>query len=388
MLKNILISALFLILSPLSGWSQTAGDSLTEDSLERLRLSPDFVKVSVCIASRGEILYSNVGHAFIRMQCPTFDLDNSFSYEGEDVEDNLFRFLTGRLKMGMARWDTHTYIKEYERQGRGLKEYTLNLSPVAKMNLWRILDMRVDEGNNLKYDPVTRGCAHSVVEVIQESLGSDYMIIDHWPERFDMSLREMIHTSMTNDWSRFMVHLMGSTYPDSDLSNIEKIAAPSDLIDVLKIASVNGQHIITEEPTVLLQTKIEESKCWFTPMMMAIIFLVLTLLGMYWLPKPTALTVVTLQSIVGLFVTYLFLSGNLLGDGWSILLIPFNPLPILLWHWRRWWAGIYAILLILWVLTAWFYPHLLIDPAFPIITVGLVIVYFKQLQNLKFHSTT
>lgn len=382
MIKNILIITLLWVLCPFYVWSQTVGDSLTEDSLQRLRMTPNFIQVSVCIASRGDVLYSNTGHAFIRMQCPTFEMDNCFSYEGEDVEDNLYRFFTGNLKMGMARWKSDTYINEYKKQGRGLKEYYLNLSPETKMNLWRILDSRVEEGMNLPYDPVKRGCAHSVIEVIMESLGSDYLLIDRWPERFDMSLREMIATSMTNDWSRFVAHFMCSTYPDGNLYNLDKTAAPSDLIDVLRIATVNGQHILTEEPKVLLQTKIKDTTSPFTPVMMAIVILVLTLVGLYWLPTPTTLTVVTIQSLIGLFVTYLFLSGNLLGGIWTILLVPFNPLPILLWHWRKWWAGLYAIILFVWLLIVWFYPHQLTDPAFPIITIALVIVYIKQSMKM------
>lgn len=364
----------------MNGWSQTASDSISEDSLERLRMSPDFVRVSVCIASRGEVLYSNVGHAFIRMQCPTYDLDNCFSYEGEDVRYNVLRFLTGNLKMSMARWKTKTYIEEYASQGRGLTEYPLNLSPEAKMNLWRILDMRAEDGNNMPYDPVKRGCAHSVIEMISESLGSDYLQIDHWPERFDMSLREMLGTSMTNDWIRFTLQLIASTYPDQDLSNFDKIAAPADLIDVLKIAKVNGKPIITEEPTELLQTKIKESAYPFTPMMMAIAILLLTIIGMYWWPKPTAVTMVMLQSAVGLFMAYLFLSGNLVGGDWNIMLIPFNPLPILLWRWRRWWVGGYALVLTVWILVAALYPHQITDPAFLVITIALVIIYIKQIK--------
>ena len=73
------------------------------------RLAPDFVKVSLCIADptdyREDALGTS-GHAFLRLQCPTFGLDYCFSYEGENVNDNLFRYLSGQTKMGMFAFHT------------------------------------------------------------------------------------------------------------------------------------------------------------------------------------------------------------------------------------------------------------------------------------------
>ena len=55
------------------------------------RLAPDFVLVSLCVADpvnwKDDALGTS-GHAFLRMQCPTFGLDYCFSYEGENVNDN------------------------------------------------------------------------------------------------------------------------------------------------------------------------------------------------------------------------------------------------------------------------------------------------------------
>ena len=49
------------------------------------RTDPNFATASLVIASPGEELFSCVGHAFIRLECPTFKLDYCFSDESENV---------------------------------------------------------------------------------------------------------------------------------------------------------------------------------------------------------------------------------------------------------------------------------------------------------------
>ena len=93
------------------------------------RLAPDFVTVSLVVCDPDEVLYSTLGHAALHLQCPTFDLDYIFSYEGENVRNQVWSFLKGDLKMGMYAFPTGLFLDIYRLSGRGVKEYTINLSP-------------------------------------------------------------------------------------------------------------------------------------------------------------------------------------------------------------------------------------------------------------------
>ena len=83
------------------------------------RTDPNFVTASLVIASPGEEFFSCVGHAFIRLECPTFKLDYCFSDESENVRDRVFAFLAGRLKMGMISVPTEKLLDEYRKDRRG-----------------------------------------------------------------------------------------------------------------------------------------------------------------------------------------------------------------------------------------------------------------------------
>ncbi|MBR1381854.1 MAG: hypothetical protein IJ554_05205, partial [Paludibacteraceae bacterium] len=91
-MKTIRIYGLLLLLLSVTAWGQEM--SVAErnaaqgfnDTIDRL--APDFVKVSLCVADPTDYkddALGTSGHAFLRMQCPTFGLDYCFSYEGENV---------------------------------------------------------------------------------------------------------------------------------------------------------------------------------------------------------------------------------------------------------------------------------------------------------------
>ena len=107
------------------------------------RTDPNFVTASLVTASPGEELFSCVGHAFIRLECPTFKLDYCFSDESENVRDRVFAFLAGRLKMGMFSVPTEKLLDDYRKDRRGVRQYRLNLAPDVKQRLWKLLDGKV-----------------------------------------------------------------------------------------------------------------------------------------------------------------------------------------------------------------------------------------------------
>ena len=85
------------------------------------RLDPDFVLVSLCIADptdQSQDYLGITGHAFLRLQCPTFGLDYCFSYESEKIKGQLWDYLTDKLKMGMFAIPTNEYVEDYRVHAR------------------------------------------------------------------------------------------------------------------------------------------------------------------------------------------------------------------------------------------------------------------------------
>ena len=110
------------------------------------RLAEDFVTVSLVVCEPYEVLYSSLGHAALHLQCPTYDLDYIFTYESEGVRGKVFRFLLNDLNMGMMSLSMNDYLQPFYEEGRGVKEYRLNLPPEVESVLWRMCDERVGQG--------------------------------------------------------------------------------------------------------------------------------------------------------------------------------------------------------------------------------------------------
>ena len=143
------------------------------------RLDPNFVLVSLCVADptdwQDDVL-GVAGHAFLRLQCPIFGLDHCFSYEGERVNDNLFKYLSGQTKMGMFRAHTNEYLEDFRKWNRSVHEYRLNMPPEAEQRLWEIMDNHTTNKISLRHDLKKYGCAITVVRFVKQALAETPII--------------------------------------------------------------------------------------------------------------------------------------------------------------------------------------------------------------------
>ena len=339
----------------------------------------DFVIASLLVASPGDVLYSCVGHACLRMQCPEHNLDYCFSYEGEPVKHQIGRFFAGKLKMGMFALPTKEFLSIYKKEQRGIKEYRLNLPLEAKRRLWKILDDKMMEGIDLPYDYLTRGCAQTTIQFLVQSLDTIPIQFAPWPEKYDETRRELLASHVSAyPWNRLSLYtLVGNEADNTNCSKLESVVIPSDLVEVLQGATINGSPIISEAPVELVHGETTIGHTWFTPMLLAVILLLLSVAN-FWLHWPFIdWALLGIQFLLGLFLCYLVFISNLPCTEWNWLLIPFNPLPLLLWHWRRRWALAFAVILVGWLLVMCFYPHQLTDWAYVVLAASLVLLFYR-----------
>ena len=174
------------------------------DTLVPQQPAEDFVIASVCVATPGDDIYAALGHACLRLQCPTHGLDYVYSYEAEDVNHNVMRFFAGKLKMAVRTVPTEEYIAQYVPQGRGVREYVLNLPVRVKQRLWEQMDAR-SEYSPIPYDYMNNGCAVSVLSWLEDAIGKDSLEYGPWPEKFNRSRKEMGGDSIRNKWNHIFV---------------------------------------------------------------------------------------------------------------------------------------------------------------------------------------
>ena len=341
----------------------------------------NFVIASLLVASPGDVLYSKVGHCALRMQCPTHDLDYVFSYESEDVRHRVLAFLAGKLKMGMFAIPTQDYLNTYKEAGRSVTEYTLNIPIDAKRNLWRVLDEHVAEGANLPYDYITRGCAHSTLMMLKDGIAPLQLFFESYPPTFSsMTRRELTGLQMKdNPWTWCFLNMMvNGSIDDTDCSNEEKIIMPADLVESLASASIDGRPLITAEPRIHCSASQEEQPCLFTPLLLAFILLVISIVGALLKWKFWDYVLLAVQTLLGIFTLYLVAFSSLCCTEWSWLLVPFNPLPLIFWKWRRHWALPFAAIIGIWCIVMVVYPHQLTDVTFVVLSIALIVSYVNM----------
>ena len=247
------------------------------------RLAEDFVFVSLMVADptdwRDDILGMQ-GHAFLRLQCPVFDLDYCFSYESESVNTQLSKYAQGKLKMGMFAIPTDEYLQDYWKWNRAVHEYRLNLPPEVETRLWEIMDNKLSRGLSMKLDLSRRGCAISAVHFIKAALRDIPIVYPEGTRYESLSRREIMYQDLkAHPWGRFAFGVVVPNGYDKDCPIDEKLIVPADLAEIWQQSTLNGNVFATYIGDIVQSDYIADSKSpIFTPQLFAWILLLITLL--------------------------------------------------------------------------------------------------------------
>ena len=358
------------------------------DSVEQARQdslavteADDFVTASILTATPSDVLYSCVGHASIRLQCPHYNLDVVYTYESDAVTNRVLSFFMGHLKMGMTAVPTERVLADYGSEGRGVDEYILNIPLDKRKQLWQYLDGKVEEGMNLPYDYLNRSCALACLRAVRIAVLPDTLSFGEWDERLVKKSRRALLGDQTDEfpWDRFIIFSITGIEADEACAVTDKVVLPRDLIGVLQKTTLNGVPVLGKANPLVRQTVSIEKSCWLTPMALACILLLLAIVSCFRMQSPLSLFLLVLQLVLGLALTYLVFFSSLPNTSFSWLLVPLNPLPFLFWRWRRWWLLPFALVCIGWsiaMLTRIGNP--LVDNAYIVFALALAVNYIGQ----------
>lgn len=367
-------------------FAQNDSIDLANDTIDLENPGEDFVIASVVVASPGEEIYSAVGHACLRLQCPVYKLDYVYSYEAENVSHNVASFFAGNLMMGVRAVPTDEYVGQYKPEGRGVVEYELNLPITVKQRLWEQMDGRL-ETSDVPYDYMNHSCAVSVLSWLVDAIDTDSIQFGEWPEKYSKTRKELAADSIHNPWGHvFLSTFIAGEGNDPDVSLLSKVMIPGDLIDVITRAKAYGKPLVNGKQKVLLARTNEVTYTWFTPDIAALILLLVAILNLFLHWKALRVPTLAIGALIGVFVTYLVFFSDLTCTEWNWLIVPFCPLALVLWRWRKYWALPFAAICAVWSIAMVVSPHQLVDNALIILAVATAITYYeiyKQLKNNK-----
>jgi len=374
---GILLALLWLIPMPLR-----AQDSL---SVEKEDLDEDFVIASLVIADPGKNLYDCAGHAALHMQCPTHNLDYIFSYGTQDYGTVVLSYLAGDLKTGLAALSPEEFLIPFREEQRGVYEYTMNLPIGVKQNLWRVLDDHMMEGLNDPFDLIQRGCSSQTLNFIKEALDTIQIQYAPWPEKYDCSRKEVLSFRMKNNqWWGAVWDLMANGKIYEACSKEMKLTMPQDLLETLQAATVQGRPLVSSTPRQLLPSiYVNKPATWFSPWIAAFLVLFLTLLCLLFGKPYMDYFLLAFQTFIGILTVYLVFFTNLSGTEWSWFIVPFNPLPLLLWKWRRYWVLPYALIISVWAIYMLAAPQRMVGRYYVIVAISLVLDYINIYRRTR-----
>lgn len=353
-------------------------DPVFGDTIDRT--AEDFVTVSLLVADPGAASYSVFGHACLRMQCSVFGLDYCFSYESEDIKHRIGKFLSGNLKVGLFAIPFEEYCDFYRPEGRGVYEYRLNLPAWAEQNLWRILDEGVAEGHDLAYDYMKRGCTITCVNFLQKALGNTKIVYNGLPT--DMTTRDYAYVYMKDaPWVWFAWNFIAGIGGDKLLRGEKQLLFPTDLVKAWQNATIDSKPLMAQEPTILVEGTPQWDERWFTPMLLALLILSLSIANLFWSKPYFDWLMLAAQTVVGAFMMYLICFSDLCCTSWNWLIIPFNILPAIFWYWRKYWALPCACALIIWcgvMAGNMLWGHVLVDWSHILLVLAWTLVLLKQ----------
>ena len=282
-MKRILFILLLAVLLPFA--SRAEEMSVAErnaaqgfnDTIDRL--APDFVTVSLMIADPTDMSQDYLGvtgHAFLRLQCPTFGLDYCFSYESEKIKGQLWDYLTGKLRMGMFAVNTDEYIQDYRRWQRAVHEYHINMPPEAEQRLWEQMDNHMLAEQDMQMDLVKFGCTNTLLRYVERALRPD-TITYNWPEKFlTKSAMEIGIEHLENyPWTALFARLFAPSGIAQLKTPKQKVAAPTDLLLVWSTATIHGEPLLSYVGDLVEAEPVVAKKPWFTPEVCGILLIVL-----------------------------------------------------------------------------------------------------------------
>ena len=165
------------------------------------------------------------------------------------------------------------------------------------------------------------------------------------------------------------------------LSNLpidEKLIIPADLAAVWQQSTVDGSPMATYIGDIVEGAPLDNSTPWFSPMMAAIL-IVLIALGFAFTKYPYwDWILLGMQVLVGSVLVFLWFVMREFGGSAYILMVLFNPLPLIFWRWRRYWALPYAIALLIGVAVLLCLPHMLVDPAILVLALAYIVLFAKD----------
>ncbi|MGL5938622.1 MAG: DUF4105 domain-containing protein [Phocaeicola sp.] len=311
------------------------------------------VRVSFLTCEPGNEIYTLFGHAAIRYEDPSNQVDWVYNYGmfSFDTPNFIYRFVRGETDYQLGIVPFSYFVSEYALRGSGVYQQTIDLTSDEKRELKRLLDENYLPKNRIyRYNFLYDNCTTRARDIVESVLGGG---VNYHYKKEKLSFRDILHESTAgHDWSEFGIDLCLGEEADYIISERQELFAPFYLYEALRGASVVRNDTIT--PLISSDVKVvdvdsdgeEEEGISFPSPILSAMFLLCCCIGLtiYRVVSRRRvfawdLFLLILQGSAGCIIAFLVLFSihPTVSKNWLILV--FNPLPLLFLPWT-----IYALL--------------------------------------------
>lgn len=273
-MRSKIILLIFLIGAfaiKVNGKAQNEADYVQEKIINKEAEDDNFIHAYLLLISEGKPWYSTSGHTAIRLTCPSKSLDYCFTFEMDMQKSSYWDVVKRNAIGGFTCVPSNTFIKQYQKEGRGITSYELNLHPKEKQNLWKVLDNECAKGATWTFDITTVNCLSMSLYAINKAMEPAEIKFKKLPRVVYDTLDEWIdYNTYKSPWVRIGMHII--------LHGVEdKQTRPEDLLTPEMMKSVMPFTIISEgngkyrpfaknKPRSLLRQIYKGNPCWLTPL--------------------------------------------------------------------------------------------------------------------------
>ena len=321
--------------------------------------------VSVLVMSPGEAVYSQFGHVAMRIESPEQHYDYCFSFEEVPGLTGMLEFFLGKTDAHMNAVPTAKFLETYKQEGRQVKQYTLSLNSRQRQELWQQLKDDCVNDEWRKFNLLQNNCSSVSLRAIENALGDEKIDFNGWPEQFKMINGDGVrYLSRLSPWLEFWNMTFLGTESDTYWEH-EQQMSPELMPDVLKMASLVSDDntkrplVIGEKELLPLVNEYEPSP--LTPARVFAFFLIFTIIttfaqfkwGLNVVPRAIDVLLMSVVTLGGLLLIHTSFVSGLFGVHWNWYLIPFNPLPFVIWmlcRKQQWFNKVYLLYTVVLVL--------------------------------------
>lgn len=276
--------------------------------------------VSVVTCSPTAAYEGAFGHSAIRLQDDSLKIDVIFNFGMYDPDQSHFfyKVLLGKLESSLEGEAFYQFAERYRNEGRGVREYYLDLTLPERQRLWEGLNnILMSDRRTYKFNVTRNNCSTHVRDVLFEQLNLEVAAYGGLFPGY--SFRDFeLESPIQNPWFHLLFNLVVGAPSDKQCSVYQSAFSPDGLVMLLQAVNDRERRIVVAAHEVFPAQHIKQApQNWVTILVFSIfLFFSLSVSYIEWKKKKTFLW----------FDRVLFFGSGMLGFFFLSLMI-FSEIP-------------------------------------------------------------